>query len=69
MQWQELCEKAKEIGLEVYDYWILDTEEGLDYYYNGTIDLHFEWSERDVTICFAKDRTPDQMYQIMEALK
>lgn len=69
MTWEELCEKAKEMGHEVYDFWILDTKEGLDYYKDGTINLHFEWSERDSLICFAKDRTPDQMYAIMEALR
>ena len=63
MTWKELVEKAKELGYE-YD----DELEKLtnQYYYfykiGGEIfNVSFE--------LIAKDRTPDQMYQIMLALE
>lgn len=65
MTWEELCEKAKEIGAEVY----------LNAIYIGCY-IKFD---RDGSIWFDDDcggsyraytdRTPDQMYQIMKALQ
>lgn len=71
MTWEELCEKAKEIG---YDYWHDNphlTGEDIQFFKNGTICAYI-----CVEDCYysnyyeiAYNRTPDQMYQIMEALK
>lgn len=68
MTWEELVEKAKELGYK--------TEKncchrvGVLFEKNGTVwskiyDDNGYFFER---VCFAKERTPDQMYQIMLAL-
>lgn len=67
MDWRELCEKAQEIGyfLEGYD------EDVLYQYEPIHTGLHFRqcgkitYGEKVII----EDRTPDQMYQIMEALR
>lgn len=61
MTWEEFCEKAKEIGANVSKDLIV-------------FDGKFFWSFGVVEVCnddvvFARDRTPEQMYQIMEALR
>lgn len=62
MTWKELCEKAKELDwAKVYEDLIV-------------FDGKFFWSYGVIEACnddavFARDRTPEQMYQIMEALK
>ena len=61
MTWEELCKKAKEMGAKVYEDLIV-------------FDRKFFWSYGVVEPCdddvvFARDRTPDQMWAIMEALK
>lgn len=60
MTWEELKEKAKELGANaVYkDLIVFDAK---CFWVDGDID----WN--DATI--AKDRTPEQMYKIMEALQ
>lgn len=64
MTWEELCEKAKEMGFEVYStiiyiHYMAFTKE-------GSI-----WFEDDCggSYCAYENRTPEQMYQIMEALR
>jgi hypothetical protein len=61
MTWKELCKKAEEMGAKVCTDLIV-------------LDEMFYWSFGVVEPCnddvvFAKDRTPEQMYQIMEALR
>ena len=63
MTWKELVEKAKELGYEYDDELEKITNQ---YYYFYKIEgeiynVSFE--------LIAKDRTPDQMYQIMLALE
>lgn len=61
MTWEELRKKAKEMGAKVYkDLIVLD--EKLFWYFGVIEPIHGD-------VVFAKDRTPEQMYQIMEALK
>lgn len=67
MTWEELCEKAQEIG-----YFLEGCDEDVLYQYEPIqTGLHFRQSG---TITYGEkviieDRTPDQMYQIMEALR
>jgi hypothetical protein len=65
MTWEELCKKAKELDCdEFYDF---IEGEYLRFFKDGEVlllDL-----ERDIFVQVAKNRTPDQMYQIMEALR
>lgn len=67
MTWEELCEKAKEIGyfLEGYD------EDALYQYEPIQTGLHFRQSGKitygDKVIL--EDRTPEQMLVIMKALQ
>lgn len=60
MTWEELKQKAKEIGANaIYsDLIVLDAK---CFWVDGDID----WNDDT----FATNRTPDQMWQIMEALK
>ena len=63
MTWKELVEKAKELGYE-YDDELEKITNQYYYFYKigGEIyNVSFE--------LIAKDRTPDQMYQIMLALE
>lgn len=70
MTWEELKEKAKEAGylLMLNDYAIcqeLSQIQKIFYFRDGVINVcHYEKS------CFVADhRTPEQMYQIMLALR
>lgn len=72
MTWEELCEKAKEMGYErgfsVSN--SIQFEKGDCKYVfaiNGCIHLFHRRALRGITI--ATKRTPDQMYQIMKALR
>lgn len=61
MSWEMLCEKAKGMNAKVYKDLIV---------FNG----NFFWSYGVIEPCnddivFARNRTPEQMYQIMEALR
>lgn len=70
MTWEELKEKAKELGCETgrpsiklvvdepYVYYVF-TQEGMVFFY-------YDYQKSNV---LAKHRTPDQMYQIMLALR
>ena len=74
MTWEELKEKVNELkNIEVmayYDTYILISQQG-NYYIkfskNGEISVVYNWDVDDLLI--AENRTPDQMYAIMEALK
>ena len=74
MTWEELKEKAKEIGYRI-DITEFDNRQNLEYlenpdndfifYQDGTIQIEADldyWEK-------AKHRTPDQMYQIITALR
>lgn len=71
MTWEELCEKAKEMGYYYCDYGPHLTGDKFKFYKKGTIysyiyvadDYYSDYHE------IAWDRTPDQMYQIMKALQ
>lgn len=72
MTWEELVEKAKEMGYVVTcnGYCLMSNDNKIynhtmHYYKDGVISSeHFEKQ------CFVADhRTPEQMYQIMEALR
>ena len=70
MTWEELKEKAKELGCETerpsiklvvdrpYVYYVF-TQEGMVFFY-------YDYQKSNV---LAKHRTPNQMYEIMGALK
>lgn len=65
MTWNELKEKAKELGYEC---------KGKLYPYisNGILQFNEDGSVFRIdgySICFSVDRTPDQMYAIMKALQ
>ena len=74
MTWEELKEKAKESdNLEVmtdYDTYILISQQG-NYYIkfseNREISVVYDWDVDDLLI--AENRTYEQMYQIMLALR
>ena len=63
MTWEEFCEKAKKIGY--YEVGCAATVEGisndaLTFWQDGNIDVD--------GVCLSSDRTPDQMWQVAEAL-
>lgn len=71
MQWNELKEKAKELGA-------LINEEAQAIFYKGMVFMFKEGAItyvryapmcEDVTVLFAAHRTPEQMLMIMEALR
>ena len=80
MTWEELCEKAKEMGAEIvvgsigkytYKKIIIDK---LCFYSDGEITCPYifineEGCPEKGVVKVAKNRTYDQMYAIMEALK
>ena len=71
MTWEELKEKAKEMGADVFDnggiyFGHLRFEE------DGTIYVdpaHYDWEELGETITIASDRTYDEMLMIMRGLE
>lgn len=74
MTWKELKEKAKKLEkLYVnadYDSYILVSQNGnyeMKFYEYGDIGVIYDWDEDDFII--ADNLTPDQMYQIMLALR
>ena len=69
MTWEELCEKAKEMGASrgkqcIYFGKLEFDDDGHIY-----LDPFYLDDEVDVNFCISSDRTPDQMYAIMEALR
>ena len=82
MNWDELKEKAKEIGNTVvedgeYNHIIVPTPKSkryrdirsLSFYRNGTVSAGVCFDDCVCSCIIAYDRTPDQMWQIMEALQ
>lgn len=70
MTWEELCEKAKEMG---YYYWEYPkpnlANDNIQFFKDGTVRVYV-YFEDDSDYCeIAHNRTPDQMYQIMLALE
>jgi hypothetical protein len=66
MNWNQLKEEAKKIGAEVYSDVIYYSN--LVFWVFGEVETQVKtFSEENKTI--AKDRTPEQMWQIMEALR
>lgn len=69
MTWEELRKKAKEMGAN----WSKDSIYfgKLEFDEDGGIylDPNYLDDEVDVNFCISSDRTPEQMYQIMEALR
>lgn len=68
MTWEELVEKAKEIG---WEYKKTDYTESLFLLNEDYVNIQFYLEGEmmvDETI-FSKNRTPDQMYQVMLALR
>ena len=71
MTWEELCEKAKEMG---YKYWEGNphlTGDDIQFFKNGTVYVYIYVEDYYYNNYYpiAWDRTPDQMYQVMEALQ
>ena len=70
MTWDELKEKAKELGFTTSSY-INEDEVELEYIYCN--DYIYLEEDGDITTStediVAENRTPDQMYQIMLALR
>lgn len=64
MIWEELCEKAKELGAGIGESGTIYFSH-LEFYEDGSIYLN----KLDEDTLIASDRTPDQMYQIMKALQ
>jgi CRISPR/Cas system CMR-associated protein Cmr3 (group 5 of RAMP superfamily) len=63
MTWEELCKKIDPDNVGASGEWI---EFGkITFYNDGSLEVYFE----DDVMAIAEDRTPEQMYQIMEALK
>ena len=73
MTWEELKEKAKELGFEI-SYYLKDyngVEKEVEYIYCN--DYIYLEEDGDITTrmddIVAENRTPDQMYQIMQAMR
>lgn len=71
MTWEELVEKAKELGYLYIDAtgetYLFSTDNRLSFCKNGCVVADSDMIGGDVY--FGHNRTPDQMWQIMEALK
>lgn len=70
MTWEELCEKAKDIGAEIYLGCFIF--KGLEFTGAGEIILHKDTYDEDgneFCACIADDLEYDQIYQIMKALQ
>ena len=74
MTWEELKEKAKEMGYSVSDgfiYIVSEGNTGVKLCKNGDveIDLTDAYSDYDQNVLIAEHRTPEQMLAIMKALQ
>lgn len=67
MTWEELCERAKEMG---YYYWEYPkpnlSSDDIQFFKDGTVRMY---AYEDDNYEIAHNRTPEQMYQIMKALQ
>lgn len=61
MTWEELVEKAKEMGANVEIFGELFSMDDVYFWKNGEVNI--------LGSVIAKHRTPEQMYAIMEALR
>lgn len=76
MTWKELCKKAKELGyveVEKFPYGkpqmaIVNEDVEIAFYKDGTVECE-AYKDDCCGRPFTRDRTPDQMWAIMEALK
>lgn len=64
MTWEELLQKAKQLGIVNSDDREIYIDTGLHFNIDGII---YYWSIDDESV-FAENRTYEQMYQIMKAL-
>lgn len=74
MTWEELKEKAKEMGAKIYISPYGDGYERIDYkntMFNikGDVVVEDRFFDMDVIADLAEKRTPDQMFAIMKALQ
>lgn len=69
MTWEELVEKAKELGAEVFDGGSIYFSH-LEFYEDGRICCDPSCGDiEELAVCISSDRTPEQLLMIMEALK
>lgn len=78
MTWEELCEKAKEMGAVIseseFGTWDIKYKE-LTFSWCGTISTQYSYYDPEYAEDFqddkiiAEERNADQMYQIMQALQ
>ena len=61
MTWEELCVKAKEMGADVEIFGAFIAMDDVFFWKNGEVNI--------LGSVIATNRTPEQMYQIMEALR
>ena len=75
MTWKELKERAKEFGYKIVTKYPWDKKEECicngryGFYKDGTVESECCLDNRYCGRPFAEDRTTDQMYEIMDALK
>lgn len=73
MTWEELVEKAKELGYKLKNDKVSDflqRDDIIKFYRDGYIYLMYsECVYHEEYCCFANKRNPTQMYQIMLALE
>lgn len=68
MQWEELCEKAKEMGYHCYGKLSEKLTNGKYVFFEDSGNV-FLTDKNQLAICFATDRDYDEMYRIMKALQ
>ena len=61
MTWEELCVKAKEMGADVEIFGEFISRDDVFFWKNGEVNI--------LGSVIAKNRTTEQMYQIMKALR
>ena len=66
MTWEELKEEAKKMGYHCYDKLSEKLTNGKYMFFQDTGNVFFT-DKYQLAICFATDRTPDQMLAIMKA--
>lgn len=69
MKWEELCEKAKEMGAGIGKQCIYFGKLEFDEDGHIYLDPFCLDDEVDVNFCISSERSPEQMYQIMKALQ
>lgn len=69
MTWEDLKEKAKEMGAGIGENCIYFGKLEFDNDGHIYLDPFYLDDEVDVNFCISSDRTPEQLHQIMEALR